>query len=117
LGMALGGVQETFLPQSGVVCDYDGMRTAVGAMTGVSLSIGKGVDAARFAGVRASYAERGVFLTDLSVIGDEAFTLSTPAPGLVVTTLIVRKGEVLVTLSAQATLEQEMALINMILGG
>ena len=117
LGMALGGVQETFLPQSGVVCDYDGMRTAVGALTGVSLSIGKGVDAARFAGVRASYAERGIFLTDLSAIGDEAFTLSTPAPGLVVTTLIARKGEVLVTLSAQATLEQEVALVRMLFGG
>ena len=116
LGMALGGVQETFLPQSGVVCDYDGMRTAAGAMTGVSLSIGKGVDAARFAGVRASYAERGVFLTDLSAIGDEAFTLSTPAPGLVVTTLIARKADVLVTLSAQATLDQEIALVKVIFG-
>jgi hypothetical protein len=117
LGMALGEVHETFLPQSGVVCDYDGMRTAVGALTGVSLSIGKGVDAARFAGVRASYAERGVFLTDLSAIGDEAFTLSTPAPGLVVTTVIVRKADTLVTLSAQATLEQELALVRMIIGG
>ena len=117
MGMVLGGVQETFLPQSGVVCDYDGMRTAAGAMTGVSLSIGNGVDSARFAGVRASYAERGVFLTDLSAIGDEAFTLSTPAPGLVVTTLIARKGDVLVTLSAQATLEQEIALVTVIFGG
>ena len=105
MGMVLGGVQETFLPQSGVVCDYDGMRTAAGAMTGVALSIGNGVDSARFAGVRASYAERGVFLTDLSAIGDEAFTLSTPAPGLVVITLIARRGDVLVTLSAQASLE------------
>ena len=117
LGMVLGGVQETFLPQSGVVCDYDGMRTAAGAMTGVSLSIGNGVDSARFAGVRASYAERGVFLTDLSAIGDEAFTLSTAAPGLVVTTLIARKGDVLVTLSAQATLVQEIALVKVIFGG
>jgi hypothetical protein len=116
LGMALGEVQETILPQSGVVCDYDGMRTAVGQLTGVSLSIGKGVDAARFAGVRASYAERGVFLTDLPNIGDEAFTLSTPAPGLVVTTLIARKGDILVTLSAQATLEQEIALARQIFG-
>ena len=117
MGMVLGGVQETFLPQSGVVCDYDGMRTAAGAMTGVSLSIGNGVDAARFAGVRASYAERGVFLTDVSAIGDEAFTLSTAAPGLVVTTLIARKGDVLVTLSAQATLVQEIALVKVIFGG
>lgn len=117
LGMVLGNVQETFLPQSGVVCDYDGMRTAAGTMTGVSLSIGKGVDAARFAGVRASYAERGLFLTDLSVLGDEAFTLSAPAPGLVVTTLIARKRDVLVTLSAQATLEQEIALVNQIFAG
>jgi hypothetical protein len=117
LGMVLGGVQETFLPQSGVVCDYDGMRTAAGAMTGVSLSVGKGVDAAQFAGVRASYAERGLFLTDLSGIGDEAFTLSTPAPGLVVTTLIARKSDILVTLSAQATLEQETALVRTIFGG
>lgn len=117
LGMVLGGVKETFLPQSGVVCDYDGMRTAAGAMTGVSLSIGNGVDSARFAGVRASYVERGIFLTDLSAIGDEAFTLSTAAPGLVVTTLITRKGDVLVTLSAQATLQQEIALVKVIFGG
>jgi hypothetical protein len=57
--MALGDVRATPLPQAAVMCEYDGMRTAAGAMTGVSLSLGRGVDAARFAGVRGSYAGQG----------------------------------------------------------
>ncbi len=115
LGMALGDVRSTPLPESAVMCEYDGMRTAAGAMTGVSLSLGKGVDATRFAGVRGSYAGQGQ--TDVPGVGDEAFTVSSPAPGLIVTHLIARRGDLLIILSAQATLEQEIGLVNAIFAG
>src|SRR5262245_58900433 len=85
LGMALGDVRATALPEAAVMCEYDGMRTAAGAMTGVSLSIGRGVDAAHFAAVRGSYSSQGLGLTDVPGVGDEAFTVSMPAPGLIVT--------------------------------
>jgi hypothetical protein len=117
LGMVLGDVRATPLPESGVVCEYDGMRTAAGAMTGVSLSLGRGVDASRFASVRASYEGQALLLTDVPGVGDEAFTVSMPAPGLIVNQLIVRRGDLLVTLSAQATLEQEIVLVKAIFAG
>jgi hypothetical protein len=115
LGMALGDVRATPLPQAAVMCEYDGMRTAAGAMTGVSLSLGRGVDAARFAGVRGSYAGQGQ--ADVPGVGDEAFTVSSAAPGLIVTHLIARRGDFLVILSAQASLEQEIGLVNAIFAG
>jgi hypothetical protein len=115
--MALGDVRATALPEAAVMCEYDGMRTAAGAMTGVSLSIGRGVDAAHFAEVRGSYSSQGLGLTDVPGVGDEAFTVSMPAPGLIVTHLIARRGELLVTLSAQATLEQEIGLVNAVFAG
>lgn len=117
LGMTLGTVEENAMPQSSVSCEYDGMRSGAGTITGVSLSIGRGVDAAQFAQVRESYVGRGLYVTEVAGVGDQAFTTSTAAPGLVVTHLVAVRAGLFVTLSAQASLDQEISLVRAILSG
>jgi len=75
-----------------------------------------GQDTNTFADDKAVYDSGGQTATDVSGYGDEAFTSALPVPGSIgVTTLVARKGDIEVLISAPTTLGPIETLMQKIL--
>jgi hypothetical protein len=112
LGTALGGRHiDTSNPPT-TVCTYSGGT----ASRSVIVRFQVGQDASTFAGDKATLNGSGQQTTDVSGYGDEAYTYVLAAPGgITVTTMLARKGDVVVLISASTALGPIEILMQKIL--
>jgi hypothetical protein len=112
LGTAVGGrhIDNSNLPAT--VCTYSGGTAA----KTVVIRFQTGQDSFTFADDKASLSSNGQQITDVSGYGDEAYTSVLTAPGgIAVTTLVARKGDVVVLISAPTALGPVETLMQKIL--
>jgi hypothetical protein len=112
LGMALGGRHiDTSNPPT-TVCTYSGGT----ASKSVIIRFQPGQDTYSFAGDKATLNGSGQQTSDVSGYGDEAYAYVLSAPGgITVTTLVARKGDVVVLVSASTALGPIETLMQKIL--
>jgi hypothetical protein len=112
LGTALGGRHiDTSSPPTSV-CTYSGGT----ASRSVIIRFQTGQDASSFAGDKATLNGSGQQTTDVSGFGDEAYAYVLTVPGgIAVTTLVARKGDVVVLISASTALGPIETLMQKIL--
>ena len=92
-----------------ILCDYDGPM-ADGKTANITLRMQTHTSASDYADFRTRSESYGI--TDRTGIGDQAFTyVFGPKSGQLIA-LVARKGDLLIYLASQASLEQEAALVN-----
>jgi hypothetical protein len=98
-----------------VVCGYNGKR-ADGGGTAVQVHMVIGRDAkAEYDGLKTAAVDQHYTTSDRSGIGDEAFTFANSAYN--VNFLVVLKGDKVVDISAQATVDKEVDLASLVFAG
>ena len=94
-----------------VACSYGGKR-ADGGGTGVMVRLQVGDAQREYNALKATTAAQGYPVTDMSGLGDEAFTYVVAKVDL--HGLSARKGDFTVYVTSQSSFEQEAALVNLI---